>query len=193
MKGPRAAINPPAACNPSLGPSACPPGSAVLARKRNAPLADALGDDASAARDQARASAPPAALGPASAALPSPVVAAALGAAAPDRAVATPPPSDASSAGAGSALGGGGAASLDEGPTSARVLMGAVPSKDSQIILRRLTTNLRPLVLEWADLGCSYQTSHGTKIVLAVRQGVPSGLTAGPTAAGVHAHTYMCR
>jgi hypothetical protein len=49
--------------------------------------------------------------------------------------------------------------------------VGAVPSKDSQIILRRLTTNLRPLVLEWADLGCSYQTSHGTKTVLAVGAG----------------------
>jgi hypothetical protein len=55
------------------------------------------------------------------------------------------------------------------GPEDGRQLVGAVPSKDSQIILRRLTTHLRPLFLEWNDLGCSYQTSQGTKVVLEVR------------------------
>ncbi|KAI8467922.1 MAG: hypothetical protein J3K34DRAFT_523385 [Monoraphidium minutum] len=43
---------------------------------------------------------------------------------------------------------------------------GVVPSKDSQIILRRLTTNLRPMALEWNDLGCAYPSGQGVKVVL---------------------------
>lgn len=48
-------------------------------------------------------------------------------------------------------------------------MQGVIPSKDSQLILRRLTTNLKPMVLEWVDLGCSYETSQGPKTVLQVR------------------------
>lgn len=48
-----------------------------------------------------------------------------------------------------------------------------VPSRDSQLVLRRLTTNLRPLLLEWRDLGCSYDTAQGPKTVLQASGSLP--------------------
>ncbi|GBF87651.1 ABC transporter G family [Raphidocelis subcapitata] len=80
----------------------------------------------------------------------------------------------------------------DDGPPAG--LLGpdpqAVPPKDSCLILRRLTTNLnlRPLLLEWADLGCAYDTSGGTKVVLerVYGQAEPGEMLAlmGPSGAG---------
>lgn len=39
---------------------------------------------------------------------------------------------------------------------------------ESQLVLRRLTTMMKPLTLAWSNLGCTYNTSQGTKIVLQV-------------------------
>eukprot|EP00877_Chromochloris_zofingiensis_P013185 jgi/Chrzof1/811/Cz01g29200.t1 len=59
---------------------------------------------------------------------------------------------------------------------------------ESQLVLRRLTTMMKPLTLAWSNLGCTYNTSQGTKIVL---QGVyghaaPGEMVAlmGPSGAG---------
>eukprot|EP00878_Enallax_costatus_P020993 GHUV01022209.1.p1 GENE.GHUV01022209.1~~GHUV01022209.1.p1 ORF type:complete len:299 (-),score=59.91 GHUV01022209.1:26-922(-) len=41
-----------------------------------------------------------------------------------------------------------------------------VPSQRSQLLMRRLTTMMKPMVMEWQDIGCSYNTSAGMKTVL---------------------------
>jgi ABC-type multidrug transport system ATPase subunit len=41
-----------------------------------------------------------------------------------------------------------------------------VPSQRSRLLMRRLTTMLKPMVMEWQDIGCSYNTSAGMKTVL---------------------------
>ena len=67
----------------------------------------------------------------------------------------------------GSGRGGAGAAAADDGGADgARTVVGAVPSKDSQLVLRRLTSALRPLALEWRGVGCAYATSRGPRAVL---------------------------
>jgi hypothetical protein len=42
------------------------------------------------------------------------------------------------------------------------------PSTRSQVLMRRLTTMMKPMHMEWQDIGCSYSTSSGLKTVLQV-------------------------
>eukprot|EP00879_Flechtneria_rotunda_P001281 GHRR01001430.1.p1 GENE.GHRR01001430.1~~GHRR01001430.1.p1 ORF type:complete len:214 (+),score=57.94 GHRR01001430.1:477-1118(+) len=41
-----------------------------------------------------------------------------------------------------------------------------VPSQQSRILMRRLTTLAAPMVMEWRDLGCAYNTNTGVRTVL---------------------------
>lgn len=43
-----------------------------------------------------------------------------------------------------------------------------VPSQRSQLLMRRLSTMIRPMSMEWKDIGCSYNTSTGMRTVLKV-------------------------
>jgi hypothetical protein len=36
-------------------------------------------------------------------------------------------------------------------------------------MLRRLTTTMQPMVLEWREVGCAYNTGQGLRVVLQVR------------------------
>ncbi|KAF8067234.1 ctr9 [Scenedesmus sp. PABB004] len=54
----------------------------------------------------------------------------------------------------------------EDGSESGDGANGTVPSHTSELLMRRLTTQMRPMLLEWQDVGCSYSTPTGTKTVL---------------------------
>ncbi|WIA12817.1 hypothetical protein OEZ85_006447 [Tetradesmus obliquus] len=63
-----------------------------------------------------------------------------------------------------------------------------VPSQRSQLLMRRLSTMIRPMAMEWQDIGCSYNTSSGMRTVLKAVYGKaePGDMLAlmGPSGAG---------
>jgi hypothetical protein len=54
-------------------------------------------------------------------------------------------------------------------PASGNGAATGVPSQRSQLLMRRLSTMIRPMSMEWSDIGCSYNTSTGMRTVLKVR------------------------
>ncbi len=60
----------------------------------------------------------------------------------------------------------------------------AMVPKESVLLLRRLTTMMQTITLEFTDLGCAYNTGQGVKVVLQVGVGCENECTRGGIGCG---------
>lgn len=55
------------------------------------------------------------------------------------------------------------------------VLAGPASSHSSEELINKLTSLVHPMLMEWEEIGCSYNTSTGVKVVLQVSRSTQAG------------------
>ena len=56
---------------------------------------------------------------------------------------------------------------------------GVASSAASEVLIDKLISEVHPMLMEWEEIGCSYKTTTGMKVVLQVRLGLTGNPAAG--------------